>query len=1556
MGTATEAQGLQRLLAEAARSKSAAARRRRLDEALSALLAEPADAPWLAEFALGDLATLTDHLIEALDGHEPLDDPAARRRAWDLLDRLRRTPVARRLAAEDVDGWAARELALVERSHLTLGPLFRQRATDYAYKTLFEVPRGEESRSISWLQAASRVEFLARGLFSLDRSESPAPLAILSENSIDMALIDLACLTSGIVDVMIPATATGEDVAFMLRQSGCGTLVVAGGAQLRKVQPFLAGLEALRHVIVIGDARELPRGAIGIDELMARAAQVPASVVTHRSEATPIDALATIMYTSGTTGQPKGIRFTQRNLVYKRFARGLALPEIGDGDVFVCFLPLYHTFGRFLELVGCVFWGATYCFVDNPSQESLSTAMRRHQASVFISVPKKWIQLYEAIARRADPWSASEAELERATREVVGDRLRWGLSAAGHLDGDIFRFFQRQGIELMSGFGMTEATGGITMTPPGSYEEDSLGLPLPGISCRLADDGEMLVRGPYVMDDYVAPPEGEAGFDADGWFHTGDLMEQNADGHYRIVDRKKEIYKNVKGETIAPQRIENLFRDFASVGRAFLVGDHKEYNTLLIWPDPNYDELDFASMAPSEVREHFRSLVVAVNEFLAPYERIVDFALIDRDLEEARGELTKKGTPRRKTIADNFSETIRALYRRVDLQLGEVRLVVPNWLLQTTGLTTQDLHVEGERLRLRQRGTSLVVHALEDGRTRIGDFVYRHPPGPLNLGVLLTTPRLWLGNGELVDLVALSSAARRRTGRSRHGIVWDGYARHQRPQPRGAQSAPGELMRVDRAARHLASGLAAIEAEAIDELALVVAEGKEPIADAARTVLARTARSRLGTTARHGFRALAPLERDARFAETLEAFLAGGHELFDTETIEALEQRGLSDAKLEVLIALALDSDTGLAATLLRTIAFYAAGHPTTYKRARTLLTRVALAPEDGPLQEEARQLYRQMRAGFRKWLGPNSSIAVDPENRREYRWADVVAFDNDVPQVDRSRIVRAMSRSPMLREAIFLFTDGYLIRLSDLPAESVQVRRMGSRHGKSVYRLSVQTRFHGSFELAVHLNRSLPRKRVVEEIRLLILCGDPGAPAPLVEEFGGHYPDHALWTEEYITGETLDRALARLSRVDAAREGLVELWPFLAMSALSAYFDFWNRSGRRWQMSGGGTSDIIVPTQDYQTGARLVSLHDRVPHRSLGAMLRDYKRGFVDAVAAEYPELGERADWRLIFAALLEIVGEEEGMQLLQQALVDAGVDEDPSLREDFEDFRARVREKGFLPLRLFSAAKRFQRWDALSAGATRTARARTLQELYDTYGLQRLAGRYPEVRARFFRETVFRDAPGPLAEALEGLIGRLRERALAPEDVIDAVAELRSRTELGEDDDYFLARISFPHLRPEDATDFVSQKLGGRSQSEVVVAFEDREGQLFRVRHALNPKEVERLHRIFLAAKLDVRFRPEHQYLVVINERGQLVGGIYYEVDHEHGTAHLEKIAVADPHRKKGVAEGLMNEFFNRLRAQGIAAVTTGFFRPEYFHGFGFRIEQRFAGLVKELGDGVE
>ncbi len=1426
-------------------------------------------------------------------------------------------------------------------------------------------PPGGSDRVITWRQASGRVDLIARSLLAVTGETGDRPLAILSRNSLDMALVDLACLTSGIVNVMVPATATETDVAFILEHARVGALVVSDSEQLQKVLNVREKLPDLGPIIAIDPAAASARGVVAYEHLLARSSEVSPERLAARRAATRIDDLASVMYTSGTTGVPKGICFSQRNIVFKRFARALALPEIGETDVFLSYLPLFHTFGRFLELTGCIFWGATYCFAEDPSIETLTRQMRRQRASVLISIPMKWMQIFDLVRQSVDTDTATDEETASALRAVVGPNLRWGLSAAGYLDPEIFRFMQRNGVELMSGFGMTEATGGITMTPPGRYKEGSLGPALPGIEISLAEDGELLVRGPYVMQGYLDPPRGVESFDDEGWFHTGDLMEIDDEGFIRIIDRKKEIYKNIHGETIAPQKIENLFRDFDSISRIFLVGDHRPYNTALIFPNRDFEDLDLGALAPAELKDHFRSLVVSANSFLAPYERIVDFAIIPRDFDADHGELTAKGTYRRKVIERSFSDTIGLLYRRRTFQVAGADIVVPNWLFQALGITTQDLKVEDESLVLTAYGKSLEIRREAENVVRIGSTLYEPERKAIDLGHLLCTPKLWLGNDALVDFAPLEPSQRDNRRRRDVSAKWLRRTRPYAANGNQRQSIIDLLRRKDVALIDLHE-VALLLAADVDSDAMAAIKGLEHVLhldapeleENALRILRRAADADSAVVRRRAFQVLVVSEVPSHYRQTITAFLDRGSDILDPETISVIADRDLTSEQIDAFIdetERRCQSSTDILdpalPNLCEFLSSYGSSHPSQYRRLRAFFTRAVMIAHSEAARALAAEGKRVLAQGFRLWLGTPSRVAVDPETGLEYRWEDVVEFSDEVDPETRELLLRALRTTPIIREASFLFgTTPAAIHLDDILPGGVWVRLLGTSHGKSVFRVATRTRERGQLDLALNINRDLPPDQVQEEINWLIVCSEARELGPLVEIFGGSWPELGLWTEEFIPGETLDHALNRLARRPEEEERLAAWWPFAAWAAVSSYVDFWNRTDRRLVVADPSPSNVIVPMHDYHTGARLVSISSRAPFDSLPTMLRDIHTQFILAVEEVHPQLAGLADWDILFSAVLEIIGETDGAARLR-AVLERTAPTDREMVDALQGFLESVSRRGFLPRRLFFAAKRYRKWEALNPEATHTARAQTLQEIFETYALAELRAAYPEVRARFFRETVFRSATEELADGLESLIARLRSGDLAPDELSAAVSDLRAHLSLDGNEDYFLARLSYPYLRPEDAVAYVAAASGGTSQSEMVVTLEDSEGAVYRIRHALNPKEVGRLHRLFLAAKLQVQFRPEHRFLVALNDRGNIIGGLFYEEEPESQSAHMEKIVVANGNQGRGIAGALLEELRNRLRTAGYTSLTTGFFRPQFFYRMGFTVEKRYAGLYQSL-----
>ncbi|HEX7624856.1 MAG TPA: AMP-binding protein, partial [Anaeromyxobacteraceae bacterium] len=471
----------------------------------------------------GDLLEVAG-LVEVLLGKSraPESRRAARQALFTLLDTARRRFFTQAMRPEQVADWTRLLVTAIERADYTLGDVLRSREeTDP--RTVAVRVMGADAGELTAAEVARRTRSIARGLLSLMHDEPDGKVAILSENSLETALCDLACLTNGIVDFPLPANAVAEQVVYMLRHSGARVLVASDEEQLAKVMPALGSLPELREVVVVSRGCAERHGLLSLEQMVGQGGGAFDDVVrvTRAAEVKSRD-LATVMYTSGTTGRPKGIAFSQLNIVSKRLCRGFSLPLVGEGDVFLSYLPLYHTFGRYLELCASLWWGATYVFARSTSHASLLEDFKTVRPTLFISVPKKWIELHESAVQEA----ASDDVEETAAhlKAITGGRLRYGLSAAGYLDPVVFKAFHRAGIELCSGYGMTEATGGVTMTPPGEYFEQSIGKPLPGVECRRADDGELLIRGPYVSEGYFGPGGVDRSLDPEGWFGTGDLV------------------------------------------------------------------------------------------------------------------------------------------------------------------------------------------------------------------------------------------------------------------------------------------------------------------------------------------------------------------------------------------------------------------------------------------------------------------------------------------------------------------------------------------------------------------------------------------------------------------------------------------------------------------------------------------------------------------------------------------------------------------------------------------------------------------------------------------------------------------------------------------------------------------------------------------------------------------------------------------------------------------------------------------------------------------------
>ncbi|MGG8405612.1 AMP-dependent synthetase/ligase, partial [Streptomyces sp. 12297] len=503
---------------------------------------------------------------------------------------------------------------LIENRPPSVAALFLERvaATPDAEAYRYPVPAAsghgpDDWKSLSWGQAAERVYAIAAGLAALGL-QAEERVALAAGTRVEWILADLGVMCAGgAVTTVYPST-NAEESAFILSDSESRVLIAEDAAQLAKARERRADLPDLRHVVVmdpagVEPAEDDPEGwLLTLAELEARGAEYLAKhpeSVKERVGAITSDQLATLIYTSGTTGRPKGVRLPHDNWSYMAKAMA-ATGLIGPDDVQYLWLPLAHVFGKVLTS-GQIEVGHVTA-VDGRVDKIIEN-LPVVQPTYMASVPRIFEKVYNGVAAKAREaggakykifqWAAEVArEYAKASqdnfrrtgtasvpfglgmkhkvadalvysklRAAFGGRLRAAVSGASGLSPEIGYFFSGAGIHILEGYGLTESSAASFVNPGEAYRTGTVGKPLPGCEVRIADDGEILLRGPGIMEGYHRLPEKTAEvLESDGWFHTGDIGELSADGYLKITDRKKDLIKTSGGKYVAPAEIEGQFK------------------------------------------------------------------------------------------------------------------------------------------------------------------------------------------------------------------------------------------------------------------------------------------------------------------------------------------------------------------------------------------------------------------------------------------------------------------------------------------------------------------------------------------------------------------------------------------------------------------------------------------------------------------------------------------------------------------------------------------------------------------------------------------------------------------------------------------------------------------------------------------------------------------------------------------------------------------------------------------------------------------------------------
>ena len=571
---------------------------------------------------------------------------------------------------------------------------------------------GDQFVDRSSREVFDEVRDLSLGLESVGGVQPGDRVAILSDSRPEWTITDLATLTAGAVTVPVYASLPASQVGYILADAGARVVVAADAMQAAKVREERHQVPALETVVVMDPGPEgVGPGQIALADVVAHGHQRLmhenglGRIYKERSQAIGPDALATIIYTSGTTGRPKGVMLSHRNFVANMVDID-ELVAITDDDTALSFLPLSHAFERMVVYL-YLYKGATIAFAE--AIDTLGRDMQRVRPTVMTGVPRVYEKLrariLEAVAaapraRQAlfawavgvghatasarlagrRPGLLTRLQAPLADRLVLskirartGGRLRFVVSGSAPLGQDVAEFLYAIGLPVLEGYGLTETAPALTATPLGAARLGTVGPALPSVELRIADDGEILARGPNVMVGYYRNPEATAEVIKDGWFHTGDIGRLDADGYLSITDRKKELIVTASGKNVAPQPIEALLRRDPIVAEAVLIGDRRRFITALLVPDYQNlaqriaaDGLTPGSPAELAAREDIRGIVQAivdrVNGELARHEQIKRFALLPAEFSVASGELTPTLKVKRRVVEDRWRDAVDALY------------------------------------------------------------------------------------------------------------------------------------------------------------------------------------------------------------------------------------------------------------------------------------------------------------------------------------------------------------------------------------------------------------------------------------------------------------------------------------------------------------------------------------------------------------------------------------------------------------------------------------------------------------------------------------------------------------------------------------------------------------------------------------------------------------------------------------------------------------------------------------------------------------------------------
>jgi long-chain acyl-CoA synthetase len=584
----------------------------------------------------------------------------------------------------------AQDLPYTNDRHI--GAIFFRRVVELGDRPFVKLQRGERFEEISWRDFGAMVQNVLLALYAMGLAPGER-VAIIGENSLEWLCADLATLAGGLPNVIVSPALSDVMLLKILGHSRCRAAFVQDATGVGRLLNLKSQLPTLSHLVVMeGSESNLPN-TLSFAHLIERGARVEQARLLEILESVHRNDLATIMYTSGSTGEPKGVMRTQDNLL-SNISNGGQIVRAAPEELFIIVLSLNHLFGRFGFLKSAV-TGRTTAIIEATELELNVKLLECLAGTGLAVVPRVMERIWQSLLEEdsnGELWEQLEAldrkkterahldgderrqfdelraRLKNIVQKSLGGRIKYMSYAGAAMPPRIMRFFELIGIPLIGSYGSTEC-GGVTLSGVGETKPGSLGKPFPNCELRIAEDGELLVRGPTVTPGYFENPEAtREAIDPEGWFHTGDLGTIDADGCLFITGRKKDIFNCSDGSNIYPGFIEILLENDPFVRQAILLGDRRPFIAALIVPERKKIAAELrkeeSALAESEVAIALQSRIDQINERLEQFEKIRKFAVMQNDFSDQVRNITvfQKIKVDRKAVEELYKKEIGAIY------------------------------------------------------------------------------------------------------------------------------------------------------------------------------------------------------------------------------------------------------------------------------------------------------------------------------------------------------------------------------------------------------------------------------------------------------------------------------------------------------------------------------------------------------------------------------------------------------------------------------------------------------------------------------------------------------------------------------------------------------------------------------------------------------------------------------------------------------------------------------------------------------------------------------